>query len=69
MKIYQLLDSVTLPVTNEEQNFIRRFDNHIKLTSLDEHELWLAQNLVRKGVYSIGKDNNTLVKKIDEIES
>jgi len=66
MKIHQLLSGISLPVTNEEQRFIEHHDNGIKISSLDEHDHWLAQSLVRKGVYTISKDNNTLVKNINE---
>jgi|APCry1669188970_1035186.scaffolds.fasta_scaffold313986_2 hypothetical protein len=67
MKIYQLLQNkVQLPVTNEEQNFIQRHKHNIRLTALDERDTLLAQNLVRKGVYSISKDNNTLIKAVNE---
>jgi len=67
MKIYQLLQNkVHLPVTNEEQNFIQRHRHNIRITALDERDTLLAQNLVRKGVYSISKDNNTLIKAVNE---
>lgn len=67
MKIYQLLDSMHLPVTNEEQAFISKH-THVRITALDEHDTWIAQNLVRKGVYKISKDNNTLVRQVNEIK-
>jgi len=66
MKIHQLLSGVNLPVTNEEQHFIKHHEGGVKISSLDEHDQWLAQSLVRKGVYAISKDNNTLVKNINE---
>lgn len=67
MKIYQLLDSVQMVVTNEEQAFINKHNN-VRITALDEHDTWIAQNLVRKGVYKISKDNNTLVRQVNEIK-
>ena len=67
MKIHQLLSSgVSMPITNEEHNFISRHEDNIKLTSLDDHDQWIAQGLVRKGAYEISKDNITLVKKVNE---
>lgn len=65
MKIVQLLSDLHLPITNEEHRFVSKHDS-VKITSLDEHDQWIAQNLVRKGVYEINKDNNTLVKKANE---
>lgn len=62
MKIHQLLSGVNLPVTNEEQEFIERHKNSVKLSYLDERDLWLAQNLVRKGMYSVAEDHITLRK-------
>jgi hypothetical protein len=61
MKITQLLSGVDTYLNNEEQQFVESYDQ-IKITGLHEHEQWIAQNLVRKGVYTISKDNNTLVK-------
>lgn len=69
MKIHQLLSGVTIAVTNEENRFIRQHDTDIRITSLDEYDQWLAQNLVRKGVYEISKDNHTLIKIINETNS
>ena len=66
MKIHQLLSGLEIAVTNEEQHFMDRHRQHVKLTSLDEHDQWLAQNLVRRGVYGIASDNVTLVKNINE---
>ena len=61
MKITQLLSGVDTYLNNEEQKFVENHDQ-IKITGLHEREQWVAQNLVRKGVYTISKDNNTLVK-------
>ena len=66
MKIGQLLSGMHIVVTNEEQSFISRHKDSVSITSLDEHDQWLAQNLVRKGLYSISKDNRTLIKQLDE---
>jgi hypothetical protein len=66
MKIHQLLSGVGVAITNEEQKFISRHDNNVRLSSLDDHDIWLAQSLVRKGVYSISKDSSTLSKNINE---
>jgi len=66
MRFYEIADKTQLPVSNEEHNFIQRYKDEARLTSLDEHDTWIAQNLVRKGVYAISKDNNTLVKQVNE---
>jgi hypothetical protein len=64
MKIHQLLSKIHISVTNEEATFINRHNDQIKLTSLDDHDQWIAQGLVRKGIYEISKDNNTLIRNL-----
>jgi hypothetical protein len=66
MKIVQLLSGIEIPLTNEEKQFVLQHKNHIFLKNLDEHNRWIAQNLVRKGVYSISNDNQTLIKNLNE---
>jgi hypothetical protein len=66
MKIHQLLSGIDIPLSNEENKFVETHEQRVKLTSLDEHDQWLAQSLVRKGIYSISKDNVTLTKNINE---
>lgn len=62
MKISQLLSGYTTMVTNEEHEFLTKYSDSVRLTSLSEHDHWLAQNLVRKGHYRILDDSNTLIK-------
>jgi len=66
MKIHQLLSGVSIPLTNEENKFVETHQNRVSLTSLDEHHQYIAQSLVRKGIYTISKDNNTLIKNIND---
>lgn len=66
MRIHQLLSGIGISVTNEEQQFINRHDTQIKITSLDEHDQWTAQNLVRKGIYTVSGDSNVLIKNLNE---
>jgi hypothetical protein len=63
MKISHLLNSVSIIVTNEEKKFIDRYGKKISLLSLSEQDQWMAQNLVRKGVYTISKDKGYIVKQ------
>lgn len=69
MKIHQLLSGLDIIVTNEEQQFINRYASSVKLSSLDDHDQWLAQNMVRKGLYTISTDSNTLLKNLHETNS
>jgi len=66
MRIHQLIGGPSISLTNEEDSFVKKYNTEVKITSLDEHDQWLAQNLVRKGVYQIGEDNNTLIRNLNE---
>jgi hypothetical protein len=66
MKIRQLLSGFDIAITNDEHQFMERHSNDVRLTSLDEHDQWIAQTLVRKGVYTISKDSTTLIKNLHE---
>jgi hypothetical protein len=68
MKIAHLLD-LTLALSNEEHQFVESNGNKFKISALSEKERVVARNLVRKGVYEISKDNQTLIKKINEENS
>lgn len=63
MKIQQLLAEVNVFLTNEEKKFVKKYPDGTCLHLLDEHNHWVAQNLVRKGVYLISNDNDTIYKK------
>jgi hypothetical protein len=65
MKIIQLLSGFDIALNNQEHQFVEKY-NHVRISSLTEHDKWMAQNLVRRGIYTISKDNETLVKNIDE---
>jgi len=62
MKIQHLLSGLKIVLTNEEKTFTDKHSK-VKISSLSERDNWLAQNLVRKGIYIIDTDNNTLIKK------
>ena len=63
MKIEQLLSGFGLYLTKEEREFVNQYQT-TKITSLNEHDRWLALNLVRKGAYTISNDSTTLVKNL-----
>ena len=66
MKIQELIDGHTMALTNEEHAFIDNHSPKISIRTLHDREEWLARNLVRKGVYEISKDSNTLINNLDE---
>lgn len=63
MKITDLIEGHSIMITNEESNFIEKFGDKINLKTLDEHHIWVARNLVRKGIYDIEEDTPFIVKK------
>jgi hypothetical protein len=69
MKIYQLLSGIDTHLTNEENRFVEHHPGNIKINSLDDHDQWLAQSLVRKGIYTISKDSNILIPNLNEHNS
>jgi hypothetical protein len=66
MRLTQLLSGLKMAITNEEQQFINRHQDTVRLTALDDHGQWVAQNLVRKGVYTISNDSRTLIKNVSK---
>jgi hypothetical protein len=66
MKIVQLLSGYATAITNEEQHFVKSHPSEVSISSLDEHNQVVAQNLVRKGIYSISKDDRRLINNCHE---
>jgi len=62
MKIQDLFESIRIVLTNEEQDFVKTYGREVFLSRLDHHANWVAQMLVRKGMYEISNDNKQLVK-------
>lgn len=60
MRIHHLLDQPSIILTNEEKDFVDAMGGEISLSALKEREQVVAHNLVRKGVYTISKTNETL---------
>jgi hypothetical protein len=69
MKIAQLLSGIDVILTNQEKQFVENHKSHLTLDAMSDRDQWLAQNLVRKGIYSISNNNRTLIKNIDEKQS
>jgi hypothetical protein len=60
MRVHHLVDGPHIQLTNEEKDFIDAQRPEIKIRALKERDFVVAQNLVRKGVYEISTDNQTL---------
>lgn len=68
MKIVQLLN-LEVPLTNEENNFLKNHIGKVRIAGLTERDQVVAQNLVRKGIYEISKDSEHIFKRCDEENS
>ena len=66
MKIFQLLDAPAIILTNEEQAFVKKHSAEISIESLYDRDEVVARNLVRKGLYDITKDSQTMVLKTND---
>jgi hypothetical protein len=62
MRFHQIIGGIPIQVSNEERDFIKEHGDTISLEMLDEHQEHTAQNLVRKGVYSISKDRRYIFR-------
>jgi len=66
MRIHHVLDGISIIITNEEKHFMAKNDNQeIHIPSLDDHDKWVAQNLVRKGVYTLSNDSKHIIRVDD----
>lgn len=63
MKIHQILGAPSIILTNEEKNFIESHSQSIAIKNLYDRDEVVARNLVRKGVYEISTDNQSIVLK------
>jgi len=63
MKIHQILDGISTIITNEESAFINEHEDEVSLSILNPHAKVVANNLVRKGVYSISTDRKYITKR------
>lgn len=55
MRLHQILDSVEIILNNREKSFVESHGDIIDLNGLDDADSFLAQGLVRKGVYKTSK--------------
>jgi hypothetical protein len=62
MKIHEVLNGISILITNEENDFISNHGDTVSLSVLDEHQEIVANNLVRKGVYTISNDRRYIIR-------
>jgi hypothetical protein len=67
MRIVELLNNITLPITNEEAEVLDLFNEDIKAIrkeQLDERQIVMANKLVNKDVlYRINENGRIIYKK------
>lgn len=69
MKIHHIVDRPPIALTNEEHQFVDRHPTEIALKGLYDRDLIIAQTLVRKGIYEISTDKQTLLLQHDDQKS
>jgi hypothetical protein len=62
MKIHHVIGAPSILLSNEEREFVKKHNSTITLGTLDEHQEYLANNLIRKGVYSISNDKKYITR-------
>jgi hypothetical protein len=68
MRLHQILDSVEIILNNREKSFVESHGDTIHLGGLDEADSFLAQGLVRKGVYQTSNCGDKIKLKQGESE-
>lgn len=63
MRIHQILNGVDIILTNQEKAFVESHGDIINIGSLDDADTFLAQGLVRKGVYQTSKNGDKIKRK------
>ena len=66
MRIHQLVSTPSIILTNEESKFVNSHPKEISIISLYQRDRYIAQTLVRKGVYEISNDSKRLELKQDD---
>lgn len=67
MRYHEIKGGVPILINNEENAFITEHGDTISIEMLDEHQEFIANNLVRKGVFTISKDGRYIIR-IDKHE-
>jgi hypothetical protein len=63
MKIHHIIGEPPIIISNEERDFIKEHGDTVSIGFLDEHQTYLANTLVRKGVYTISTDRRYIIRK------
>lgn len=63
MKINELINSFEIYTSNEERNLLNKLNEPVKLSSLEERDQQIAENLIRKSLLiKVGHQDPTVVK-------
>jgi hypothetical protein len=63
MKIQELYSELPVILTNEEKRFVVVHGHRSSLSGMSEHDRWIAENLIRKGIYNYSHDRTHIVKE------
>jgi hypothetical protein len=63
VKILDLYSELPIILNNEEKKFVVVHGFRASLSSMNERDQWIAENLIRKGVYNYSHDRAYIVKE------
>ncbi len=59
----ELYTGLSVVLTNEEEKFLTFHGYDVHMISLNERDEWIAQSLIRKGIYELSSDRKLLIKQ------
>ena len=67
MRIHQILGAPSIILTNEERNFIFSHSPKISISKLIDRDEVVARTLLRKGVYEVSDDSQSILLKTAKV--
>ena len=62
MKMQELYTGIGVSLTNEENSFLTLHGYNVPVSSLNDRQEWIAQSLIKKGIYDYSSDRKHLIK-------
>jgi hypothetical protein len=60
MKIHEFINQLTIVLTNQEHDFVKRYGQQVMISALTPIDQELARKLMIKGVYMPSQTSNTI---------
>lgn len=62
MNLHQLINGISIAMSNEERDFVQSHRSKIPLSSISGKDITIARSLVRKNIYTMSDDSAVLIK-------